>query len=165
MTRLRLVGVHVDASTNQPVILLAESDGNRQLPIFIGAPEAASIVYALQEMETPRPLTHDLMAQLLGELHVQLVSVSITKVERGTFFADLILMGPDGNQIAISARPSDGIALAVRMPEVILEVEEQVFAQAGISVEAVAEPPSEEELQQFLAFLDDVTQEDFIQEP
>lgn len=74
-------------------------------------------------------------------------------------------MGPDGKQLSISARPSDGIALAVRMPEVILGLRSEVFAEAGISVEAVAEPPSEEELQQFRAFLDDVTPEDFIQEP
>ena len=165
MTRVRLVGVHVDAATNQPVILLAESEGSRQLPIFIGAPEAASIVYALQEMATPRPLTHALLAQLLSELNVRLQSVCITKVEHGTFFADLTLLGEGDRTIVISARPSDGIALAVRMPEVALEVEEQVFLEAGISVEPVGEPPSEEELQQFRAFLDDVQPEDFIQEP
>ncbi|MGB2757272.1 MAG: bifunctional nuclease family protein [Acidimicrobiia bacterium] len=164
MTLVRLVGVHVDASTNQPVILLAETEGSRQLPIFIGAPEAASIVYALQGMETPRPLTHDFIATLLGDLHVRLQSVNIDRVERGTFYAQLTFLDANGSTLSISARPSDGIALAVRMPEVSLQVDEEVFREAGITVEEIPGPPSEEELQQFREFLAEVQPEDFIEE-
>ncbi len=164
MTRVELDGVHVDGTTNQPVILLKESGGNRQLPIFIGAPEAAAIVYALQGLQTPRPLTHDLTITLLDLLSAELRQVRINKVVEGTFYSEMVF-DHAGKELVVSARPSDAIALAVRSPNVQLEVDDYVMEIASILLESEVAPPSEEELNEFRQFLKDVRPEDFDNTP
>jgi bifunctional DNase/RNase len=111
--RLSLIGVRVEVPTNQPIVLLREDEGTRFLPIFIGSPEATAIVYALQGMETPRPMTHDLFKTVLDDLSVKLDRVEITELHDGTFYAEIEL-DRDGAKSRISSRPSDAIALAVR---------------------------------------------------
>ncbi len=160
MVPVRLEGVHVDAATRQPVLLLHEREGERTLPIFIGAPEATAIVYAMQGLETPRPLTHDLMVTTLDLLGARIVTVSITNVIDGTYIAEIAL-DHAGERIRISARPSDAIALAVRIPEVELEVAPNVFDSAGVTIDGQEAAPSEEELQEFREFLNEVRPEDF----
>src|SRR5262249_31781054 len=110
---MTLVGVRVEVPNNQPIVLLREDDGQRYLPIYIGSPEATAIVYALQGMETPRPMTHDLFTTVLGEIGARLSQVVITDMRDGTFFAEIEIARPDGTT-RISSRPSDAIALAVR---------------------------------------------------
>src|SRR6185312_13283291 len=111
---MSLVGVRVEVPTNQPIVLLREEDGQRYLPIFIGPPEATAIVYALQGMDTPRPMTHDLFKTVLDEYAIRLVRVVITELHDGTFYAEIELGGEgDGNGVRrISSRPSDALALA-----------------------------------------------------
>ncbi|MBK5287689.1 MAG: bifunctional nuclease family protein [Acidimicrobiia bacterium] len=158
MIRVTLIGVRVEVPSNQPIMLLREVDGQRYLPIFIGSPEATAIVYALQGMETPRPMTHDLFVTVMGDFQVELRQVAITALQDGTFYAELELVR-DGAVQRISSRPSDAIALAVRLgDELPILVSEDVFEEAGVLFE---EEQEEEEIEEFRAFLDEITPEDF----
>ena len=160
MIRLSLVGVRVEVSTNQPIVLLREDEGQRYLPIFIGPPEATAIVYALQGMETPRPMTHDLFKTVLDDMSVQVQQVVITELHDGTFYAEIELTG-DGNTYRISSRPSDAIALAVRYEDTVpIFADEAVLDEAGVLFENDEE---EEQIEQFREFLDQVRPEDFAQ--
>jgi hypothetical protein len=158
--RLSLIGVRVEVPTNQPIVLLREDGGTRFLPIFIGSPEATAIVYALQGMETPRPMTHDLFKTVLEGMAVKLDRVEITALHDGTFYAE-IEFDRDGTKSRISSRPSDAIALAVRFgAEVPIYADEAVLDEAGVLFEADEE---EHEVEQFREFLDNITPEDFAQ--
>src|SRR6267378_5155298 len=111
---MRLVGVRVELPTNNPIVLLREADGeHRVLPIFIGAVEATAIAFALQGVVTERPMTHDLMRDVLGELGVTVERVVVTELRQSTYFAELHLR-QDENRHTVSSRPSDAIALAAR---------------------------------------------------
>jgi bifunctional DNase/RNase len=158
--RLSLVGVRVEVPTNQPIVLLREDEGQRYLPIFIGPPEATAIVYALQGMETPRPMTHDLFKNVLDDMAMRLQQVVITELHDGTFYAEIELSG-NGNAYRISSRPSDAIALAVRYEEPVpIFADEGVLDEAGVLFENDEE---EEQIEQFREFLDQVRPEDFAQ--
>jgi uncharacterized protein len=158
--RLSLIGVRVEVPTNQPIVLLREEGGTRFLPIFIGSPEATAIVYALQGMETPRPMTHDLFKSVLDDLAVKLDKVEITELHDGTFYAEIELDRP-GTKTRISSRPSDAIALAVRYgAEIPIFADEAVLEEAGVLFEADEE---EQEVEQFREFLDNISPEDFAQ--
>jgi bifunctional DNase/RNase len=158
--RLSLVGVRVEVPTNQPIVLLREDDGQRYLPIFIGPPEATAIVYALQGMETPRPMTHDLFKTVLDDMSMRLQQVVITELHDGTFYAEIELAG-NGNAYRISSRPSDAIALAVRYEDAVpIFADEAVLDEAGVLFENDEE---EEQIEQFREFLDQVRPEDFAQ--
>ncbi len=157
---LSLIGVRVEVPTNQPIVLLREEGGQRFLPIFIGSPEATAIVYALQGLETPRPMTHDLFKTVLDDMQVRLERVEITELHDGTFYAEIEL-DREGAKSRISSRPSDAIALAVRYGGSIpIYADEAVLDEAGVLFEADEE---EQEVAQFREFLDNVTPEDFAQ--
>ena len=114
MTPMELIGVRLDVAGNIPVLFLREREGLRRLlPIYIGTPEASSIQWASEGKESPRPLTHDLVVNLLGALGAILERVVITEVNEGTFFAELHLQSRTGS-VVVSSRPSDAIAIAVR---------------------------------------------------
>jgi uncharacterized protein len=149
---VEVVGVRVEMPANQPVLLLRESKGQRYLPIWIGAVEATAIAFAQQGVEPPRPLTHDLMRDLLAHFNQSLASVQITSLEDGVFYADLVFA--DGT--SISARPSDAIALALRTGATTV-VAEDVFDVAGVE----SPEEEEEEVEAFREFLDQVSPEDF----
>ncbi|HLG01759.1 MAG TPA: bifunctional nuclease family protein [Acidimicrobiia bacterium] len=159
MIRVELVGVRVEQATNQPIVLLRELEtGGRHLPIFIGQPEATAIVYALQGIETQRPMTHDLVTTVWKELEIRLNQVNVTELRDGTFYAELELV-QHGEVYRISSRPSDAIALAVRQQEPVpIFADEAVLEEVGV----VLEPDDEEEqVAQFREFLDHVHPEDF----
>jgi uncharacterized protein len=165
MIEVSLVGVRVELPTNQPIVLLKELQGERYLPIWIGAVEATAIAFALQGVETPRPLTHDLMVDILGDLGVALTAVHVTDLRDGTFYAELHLQHADGTS-TVSSRPSDAIALASRLDDVPILASEEVLEEAGLEIDAIDEEgedgvDAEEEVRQFRAFLDDVSPEDF----
>lgn len=158
--RLSLIGVRVEVPTNQPIVLLREEEGARFLPIFIGPPEATAIVYALQGMETPRPMTHDLFTTVLEETGAEVRQVIITDLRDGTFFAELELVRGEETW-TISSRPSDAIALAVRQPEQVpIFAEEAVLDEAGVLFD---QEEDEEQIEEFREFLDQVRPEDFAQ--
>src|ERR1700722_396345 len=113
MLEVRLSAVRVDLQSNTPVVLLQEAGGTRSLPIFIGAPEATAIAFALQKVDVPRPMTHDLMKDLVELLGATVLRVAITEVRDATYYAE-IQLSMAGRTIELSARPSDAIALAAR---------------------------------------------------
>ncbi|MCU1688492.1 MAG: hypothetical protein JWN61_1677 [Pseudonocardiales bacterium] len=170
MNELRVVGVRVEMPANQPIVLLKEAEGTRYLPIWIGAVEASAIAFQQQGVTSARPLTHDLLKDVLGALDVQLESVRITELRDGVFFAELVLPGG----VTVSARPSDAIALALRMGVTIYGAE-SVLSEAGVAMpdgqEAAPEDdedaadldPAEQEtqLEQFREFLDTISPDDF----
>jgi bifunctional DNase/RNase len=152
---MTLAGVRVELPTNQPIVLLKEDEGERYLPIWIGAAEAAAIAFAIQGVVTPRPMTHDLMKNLLDEVGAQVDRVEITELREGTYYAN-INMKMNGNAYEISARPSDAIALAVRV-EAPIFADEEVLTDASILIPS----DEEDEVEKFREFLESVNPEDF----
>ncbi len=162
MLEVRLAAVRVDLQSNTPVILLQEKGGERSLPIFIGAPEATAIAFAIQGVAVPRPMTHDLMKDLVERLGARVARVVVTEVREKTYFAEIHL-DVDGRRVEVSSRPSDAVALAARTGSPLF-VEEQLMDDAGVLVEMEdedEEPTSEELVGEFLQFLDNVRPEDF----
>ena len=158
---MSLVGVRVEVPTNQPIVLLREEAGSRYLPIFIGPPEATAIVYALQGMETPRPMTHDLFKSVLDQLGAALRQVIITELHDGTFYAEIEILR-DGTTQRISSRPSDALALAARYPEPVpIFADEAVLDEAGVLFDQDEE---ESQIEEFREFLSQVSPEDFAAE-
>jgi bifunctional DNase/RNase len=159
MVEMELVGVRVELPTNTPIVLLRETGGERRmLPIFIGSPEATAIAFALEQVATPRPMTHDLVKNLLDELSVTLERIVVTDLQDSTFFAELHLV-QNGNVQTLSSRPSDAIALAARTGSPIF-AEESVLDEVGYTVREEA-LPEEEVVEEFRRFIDDVDPEDF----
>ena len=152
MKEMEVVGVRVEMPTNQPIVLLKETGGERYLPIWIGPMEATAIAFAQQGMVPARPLTHDLMRDILQALRIELKSVNITALRDGIFFADLVF----SNGATVSARPSDSIALALRTGTTIF-ANEEILDEAGVAIP----DEQEDEVEKFREFLDNITPEDF----
>ena len=153
-----IYGVSFDMVGKQPIVLLKTAEGNRFLPIWIGHPEAAAILMRLQGSATPRPMTHDLMTDILSDLEARCVQVAVTELRDNTFFAK-ITIELDGRRIEVDSRPSDALALAVRAGAPIFAAEE-VIAESAIEFEHEVED-TEEVVDRFKEFLDDVAPEDF----
>jgi bifunctional DNase/RNase len=165
MVEMDLVGVRVELPSNTPIALLRERTGARRvLPIFIGGPEATAIAFALEEVVTPRPMTHDLMRDVLDDLGVSIESVVVTELRDRTFYAEIELHAADGVH-RISSRPSDAIALAIRVGTPIF-ASEQVLDEAGFEAEEETTGDEEEGeeaevVEQFREFIDSVNPDDF----
>jgi uncharacterized protein len=153
---LDVVGVRVEMPSNNPIVLLRERDGGRYLPIWVGAVEATAIAYAQQGIIPPRPLTHDLLRDILKALDVPLAEVRITALEDGVFYALLVF----SNGVEVSARPSDAIALALRVDAPIRGADE-VLDEAGIEIPDDEPAADDDQVEKFREFLDQVSPEDF----
>lgn len=166
MIPMEVVGVRVEMPSNQPIILLREIDGTRFLPIWVGAAEATSIAFAQQGLEPPRPLTHDLMAQLFDKFDATLVAIHVNELRDGVFYSTLQMRDSLSNLVQLSARPSDAIALALRTKSNIL-ASADLLDSAGIEIPegaVVDEGDSGDqtiELEAFREFLDGINPEDF----
>jgi bifunctional DNase/RNase len=147
-----VLGVRVEMPTNQPIVLLRERDGERYLPIWIGAAEATAIAYAQQGVEPPRPLTHDLLKDVIETTGHTVTEIRIVELKDKVFYALLVIDG----RTEISARPSDAIALALRTKTQIV-VAESVLEEAGVALT----PEEDDEVERFREFLDQVSAEDF----
>ena len=152
MRELSVIGVRVELPTNQPIVLLREVDGDRYLPIWIGAVEATAIAYEQQGVKPARPLTHDLLRDLLAALSAPLKAVEIVELKDSIYYADLLI----GDSVRVSARPSDAIALALRVGAPV-RCADQVLDEAGI----IIPDEQEDEVEKFREFLDQVRPEDF----
>ncbi|GGF34828.1 hypothetical protein GCM10011519_05360 [Marmoricola endophyticus] len=152
MREVEVVGVRVEMPSNTPIVLLRESGGERYLPIWIGAVEATAIAFAQQGVVPPRPLTHDLLKDVLDATGNDLAEIRITEVRDGVYFASLAF----ASGLEVSARPSDSIALALRTGTRIVCAED-LLEQTGIEVP----DEQEDEVEKFREFLDQVTPEDF----
>jgi bifunctional DNase/RNase len=160
---MELIGVRVEVPSQTPIVLLRETGGERRvLPIFIGTPEAAAIAAALEGVQPARPLTHDLLKNVLDELAVGLSHVVVTELRDNTFFAELHLE-TNGSATTISSRPSDAIALAVRGATPIF-ADESVVDEAGYTEPDLDEDDADESgtsEEEFRRFIDEVSPEDF----
>jgi uncharacterized protein len=153
-----IYGVSFDMVGKQPIVLLKTADGNRFLPIWIGHPEAAAILMKLQGASTPRPMTHDLVTEILSQLDAQVVRITVTELRENTFFAEITVQ-QDGSEIQIDSRPSDAIALAIRAEAPIFAADDVIEESA---IEFEGEDVDEEQIvAEFKSFLENVTPEDF----
>lgn len=166
MVAMQVVGVRIEMPSNQPIVLLKEIDGVRFLPIWVGAVEATAIAFAQQGVTPPRPLTHDLMQDIVESLDATLTAVQVTAMEEGVFMASLLMRDQEGKAISVSARPSDAIALALRTHSNIL-ADSDLLDNVGIEIpEDVAEDTlnasgENSEMERFREFLDQINPEDF----
>jgi len=172
MVEMEIYGVSFDLVGKMPIVLLKTADGSRYLPIWIGHPEAAAILMKLQNATSPRPLTYDLFTDVLNQLDVTVVRVTVTELRENTYYAQITL-AQDGQELEIDSRTSDAINLAIRT-EAPIFADERVIEESGIEFEAddgeepvPGEPVSltqeqiEEVTSKFKSFLEDVTPEQF----
>jgi len=155
---VNIYGVSFDMVGKQPIVLLKTLTGNKFLPIWIGHPEAAAILMKLQGAPTPRPMTHDLVTDMLSELNAAVVKIAVTELRESTFYATITL-AVNGSEIEINSRPSDALALAVRTSAPIY-VADQVIEDSAIEFGGEAEE-QDEIVDEFRKFLEDVSPEDF----
>ena len=161
MVEMHLAAVRVELPTNNPVVLLQEVEGARRtLPIFIGAPEATAIAFALQGVPTARPMTHDLMRDLLSALGASVQRIVVTELRDSTFFAEVEL-ALNGSTRRVSSRPSDAVALAVRVDAPIYASEDVLDDAANPAEEEGGEAQQEEIVDEFRQFIEQVRPEDF----
>ena len=158
---MNIYGVSFDLVGKQPIVLLKTAEGNKFLPIWIGHPEAAAILMKLQSQAPPRPMTHDLMSELLEQLEAHVVRITVTELRENTFYAQITVQ-QDGREIEIDSRPSDAIALAIRADAPIFAAD-RVIEESAIEFEGedVDQEVLEAEVAKFKHFLDEVTPEDF----
>jgi len=161
MREVQIYGVSFDMVGKQPIVLLKTIDDNRYLPIWIGHPEAAAILMKLQGADTPRPMTHDLMVEMLDQVETKVERISVNELRNNTFFATITL-SVSGTEIEIDSRPSDAIALAVRVQAPIF-VAEDVIEESSIEFDQGIED-NEQVVEKFKDFLEDVSPEDFMQD-
>ena len=158
MQEMQIYGVSFDLVGKQPIVLLKTADGNKFLPIWIGHPEAAAILMKLQGASMPRPMTHDLVTDMLTRLEARVVRIAVTELRENTFYA-LITVAVNGSEIEVDSRPSDAIALAVRAGAPIFAADDVIEESA---IEFEHEDVNEEEVvEEFKKFLEDVKPEDF----
>ena len=172
MREMSVYGVSFDLVGKQPIVLLKTADGDKFLPVWIGHPEAASILMKLQDQDPPRPQTHDLLADVIAQLDAEVVRVTVTELRENTFHASITLRR-NGSEIEIDSRTSDAIALALRADAKIFAVDE-VVEESGIEFDGDAEdgelqisavtPLSDLDPAEFRKFLDTVTPEEFARE-
>jgi uncharacterized protein len=158
MHEMVIYGVSFDLVGKQPIVLLKTTDGNKFLPIWIGHPEAAAILMKLQGATTPRPMTHDLVTDMLTQLDAQVVRITVTELRDSTFYAQITVQ-QDGSEIEIDSRPSDAIALAIRA-EAPIFVADRVIEESAIEFEG-EEVNEEEIVSEFKQFLENVSPEEF----
>jgi bifunctional DNase/RNase len=161
MHQMAVYGVSFDLVGKQPIVLLKTVEGNRFLPIWIGHAEAAAILMKLQNAATPRPMTHDLVTEILVQLDAQVVSVAVTELRESTFYAQVTIR-QDGSEIEVDSRPSDAIALAVRA-EAPIFVADEVIEESAIEFEGeeINDADLEREVSKFRSFLESVTPDEF----
>ena len=161
MQEMVIYGVSFDMVGKQPIVLLKTVSGNKFLPIWIGHAEAAAILMKLQGASTPRPMTHDLITDVIGELEAQCTRVAVTELRENTFYA-LITLRAAAAEIEIDSRPSDALALAVRSNAPIFAAD-KVIEESGIEFEHEVED-TDEVVEKFKDFLEQVSPDDFLTE-
>jgi hypothetical protein len=159
-TLVEVVGVRIEMPSNQPIVLLREMEGRTFLPIWVGSAEATAIAFAQQELKAQRPLTHDLIVEILEATSTSLTAVHITEMRDGIFYAELQLRNESGALPPLSVRPSDAIAIALRTKTNILVLQD-LLDSAGIDIPEPGANGSEEEVEAFRDFLEQINPEDF----
>ena len=161
MREMVIYGVSFDLVGKQPIVLLKTADGNKFLPIWIGHAEAAAILMKLQSQAPPRPMTHDLVTDMLQQLGAQVMRITVTELRENTFYAQIAVQ-LDGSEIEVDSRPSDAIALAIRADAPIYAAD-AVIEESAIEFEGeeVSEEEIEAKVKEFKQFLEQVTPDQF----
>src|SRR5512132_284343 len=165
MHEMLIYGVSFDLVGKQPIVLLKTADGNKFLPIWIGHAEAAAILMKLQSQAPPRPMTHDLLTDMLEQLGASVTRITVTELRENTFYAQITVQ-QDGSEIEIDSRPSDAIALAIRSDAPIFAADD-VIEESAIEFEGdeVSEEEIESKVTEFRQFLEQVTPDEFAVDP
>lgn len=149
---MKIRGLMVDPVTNTPIVILRDSSGNSILPIWVGVYEANAIALEIEKVSTPRPMTHDLIRNLLTGVEAKVSKVVVSELRDETFYA-VIWLEKDGNVISVDSRPSDALALALRL-DCPIYVEEQVLASSRAATN-ISDKVTNEELKRWLEGLND----------
>ena len=155
---MTIKGLMIDPITNMPIIILRDQEGQRILPIWVGVFEANAIALQIENVQTPRPMTHDLLKNVIDDLSARVDRIVVTELKENTFYASITLQ-LNGREVEIDSRPSDALALAVRTKAPIFAAED-VIAESAIEFEHEVED-QDEVVEKFKDFLDTVTPEDF----
>lgn len=158
MLEMKVMGIAIDTRTGAPIVVLHDLDNRKALPIWIGSAEASAIIRKIENISVTRPLTHDLIIDIIEKTGYEIDRVEINDVENDTYFADICLKDKNReNEIRIDSRPSDAIAVAIRADVPIL-IGTSVMAEGAISVNSQKE---EEEAQEFKSFIQNIRPSDF----
>jgi len=161
MILMKVSGIVLDPQSRTPIMVLRDLEERRALLIWIGPPEANSIMLVLENIKLSRPATHDLITNLIKSFKAELKSIAIHDMKESTFFAQLNLVSATGKEIYIDSRPSDAVAIALRANVPIL-VSEQVMASSSIAID---QNKDEKEAEEFRRFIDNIKPSDFFNDP
>jgi len=157
MIEMKVMGIALDTRTGSPIVVLHDKDNRKALPIWIGSAEASAIIRKIENLVVARPMTHDLIISMIEKTGYTLDRIEISDVEKETYFASLCLVNKEGNEIEIDARPSDAIAVAIRVDAPIF-VSATVLASGSVSTDSAKD---EEESKEFKDFIQSVKPSDF----
>ena len=157
LIEMQVMGIAIDTRTGSPIVVLQDKDNRRALPIWIGSAEASAIIRVIENISVQRPMTHDLIVNIIEDLGYEINRVEITDVEKETFFSSIILQNKKGEEISIDSRPSDAIAVAIRV-EAPIFVSPSVLADGSISCTSQKD---EMEAQEFRDFIQNIKPSDF----
>jgi len=154
---MKVMGIALDTRTGSPIVVLHDMDNRKALPIWIGSAEASAIIRRIENIEVSRPMTHDLIASIVEKTGGTIDRVEINDVEKETYYAIIYIKDKEGNEVEIDARPSDAIAVAIRVDAPIF-VTANVLANGSVSCDAAKD---EEEAQEFRSFIQSIKPSDF----
>ena len=157
LIEMQVMGIAIDTRTGSPIVVLQDKDNRRALPIWIGSAEASAIIRVIENISVQRPMTHDLIVNIIEDLGYSVDRVEITDVEKETFFSSIILQNKKGEEVIIDSRPSDAIAVAIRV-EAPIFVSPSVLADGSISCNSQKD---EMEAQEFRDFIQNIKPSDF----
>jgi len=155
LIKMSLEGVRIEFPSQKPIILLKEENGDRYLPIWVGSYEASAIALEISKIKTPRPMTHDLIVNIIKNVKISIDNIEITDIKNNTFYANINMKDANNNILKIDSRPSDAIAIAVR-DKCNIFVSEHVLDSAGLRIQSI-----DEEVKKFRNLLDHINPEDF----
>ena len=157
MIEMKVMGIAIDTATGSPIIVLNDLDNRKALPIWIGSAEASAIIRKMENIKVLRPMTHDLIMEIIEKTGYQVDRVEINDVEKDTYYSTIFLKDVDGNEIEIDSRPSDAIAVAIRA-EAPIYVSVKVLADGCVSCDSEKD---EQESQEFRNFIQSIKPSDF----
>ena len=157
MLEMKVMGIAIDTASGSPIIVLNDKENRKALPIWIGSAEASAIIRKMENIKVIRPMTHDLLIDIITKTGYTVNRIEINDVEKDTYFSTIYLMDENGNEIEIDSRPSDAIALAIRA-EAPIYVSAKVLADGSVSCDSEKD---EAESQEFRNFIQSIKPSDF----
>ena len=157
MIEMKVMGIALDTRTGSPIVVLHDKDNRKALPIWIGSAEASAIIRKIENLTVARPMTHDLIIDIVQKTGYELDRVEINDVEKETYYATLYLKNDEGKEVEIDSRPSDAIAVAIRVDAPIF-ISAKVLSSGSVSTDSAKD---EEEAQEFKNFVQSIKPSDF----